>query len=265
MEQTSKHISDGFGTGRRGSGRVRTKPMREGMVDPTGLSFAQPKGGLKRGETLADELKAQEPNDRVSPAPTAKVAKLAKAAEAKAKPRPAAKPVTTRASGAGEHLLHRAMTLNIRDIAAATRVQAVEIFTDVKEGLYAWCPGGALEAGTVLLDGGTRLVSVADSARVRKGLQVKVDSGAYEVSGCRIYKVNGEDPDSVQTQAPDARHGPKWQAAYAAELATYKRGAANVMWTTRRDSQTMRLGLKVVRPIGHGKQLILPQGQYWER
>ena len=31
--------------------------MREGMVDPTGLSFAQPKGGLKRGATLANELK----------------------------------------------------------------------------------------------------------------------------------------------------------------------------------------------------------------
>ena len=47
--------------------------MREGMVDPTGLSFAQPKGGLKRGETLADELKtkqpkAKEPKDRASQA-----------------------------------------------------------------------------------------------------------------------------------------------------------------------------------------------------
>ena len=43
--------------------------MREGMVDPTGLSFAQPKGGLKRGETLADELKTKEPKDRASQAP----------------------------------------------------------------------------------------------------------------------------------------------------------------------------------------------------
>ena len=52
--------------------------MREGMVDPTGLSFAQPKGGLKRGETLADELNtkrpkakepiAKEPKDRASQA-----------------------------------------------------------------------------------------------------------------------------------------------------------------------------------------------------
>jgi hypothetical protein len=31
------------------------------MVDPTGLSFAQPKGGLKRGETLADELNTKRP------------------------------------------------------------------------------------------------------------------------------------------------------------------------------------------------------------
>jgi hypothetical protein len=31
------------------------------MVDPTGLSFPQPKGGLKRGETLADELKTKQP------------------------------------------------------------------------------------------------------------------------------------------------------------------------------------------------------------
>ena len=45
--------------------------MREGMVDPTaaGLSFSQPKGGLKRGETLADELKTKEPKDRASQAP----------------------------------------------------------------------------------------------------------------------------------------------------------------------------------------------------
>ena len=48
--------------------------MREGMVDPTGLSFPQPKGGLKRGETLADELKTKqpkaikEPKDRASQA-----------------------------------------------------------------------------------------------------------------------------------------------------------------------------------------------------
>ena len=47
---------------RRRSSRLRTPnrtPKREGMVDPTGLSFAQPKGGLTRAETLADELKEQ--------------------------------------------------------------------------------------------------------------------------------------------------------------------------------------------------------------
>ena len=42
--------------------------MRDGMVDPTaaGLSFSQPKGGLKRGETLAYELKTTEPKDCAS-------------------------------------------------------------------------------------------------------------------------------------------------------------------------------------------------------